>query len=71
VSKSLNEEELTMRGSRSNDPPKRRSNNGKVADSILLEFCEACFITFGSREQRVFKDGKVLHPHCARRARLS
>lgn len=35
-------------------------------DHPSLEFCEVCFIAFGSQEQRVFKDRKVTHVECCK-----
>ena len=35
-------------------------------DHPSLEFCEVCFIAFGSQEQRIFKDRKVTHVECCK-----
>jgi len=35
-----------------------------------LEYCDACFIAFGSQEKRIFKGRKKLHLECAARAKF-
>jgi len=29
-----------------------------------LEYCDICFIAFGSQERRVIKGRKIIHPDC-------
>ena len=36
-----------------------------------LEYCDACFIAFGSQERRIFRDKKKFHLDCSGREKLS
>lgn len=46
-----------------------RSDNNKIkVAQAPLEYCDVCFIAFGSQEPRVYKDSKVVHEDCAKRA---
>lgn len=38
-------------------------------DDAPLEFCDACFIAFGSQEKRIFKGRKKFHLDCIREER--
>ncbi|OGL42781.1 MAG: hypothetical protein A2161_04265 [Candidatus Schekmanbacteria bacterium RBG_13_48_7] len=31
------------------------------------EYCEFCFLSFGSQEKRIHKNGKIVHERCATR----
>ena len=34
----------------------------------LLDYCDVCFIAFGSQEKRIRMGGNVVHPDCANKA---
>jgi hypothetical protein len=36
-----------------------------TVDESTLEYCEHCFLSFGVKERRVLKSGKVVHETCA------
>ena len=40
-------------------------NNHVTVDESALEYCEHCFLSFGMKERRVVKGGKVVHETCA------
>jgi len=40
-------------------------------DDAPLEYCDACFIAFGSQEKRIFKGRKKFHLDCKGRGKLS
>jgi len=40
-------------------------------DDAPLEYCDACFIAFGSQEKRIFKGRKKFHLDCKGRGELS
>jgi len=40
----------------------------KEADGPL-DYCDVCFIAFGSQEKRVFLGENVVHPDCALKAK--
>ena len=59
-----------MKKAKSEKYPNKKSEADVFEDYFPpLEFCEVCFIAFGSQEQRVFKDNKVAHIECARKVR--
>ena len=35
----------------------------------LLDYCNVCFIAFGSQEKRIYVDKNVVHLDCANKAR--
>lgn len=39
-------------------------------DEGSLDYCDVCFIAFGSQEKRVFLGENVVHPDCAKKAEL-
>ncbi len=42
------------------------SENGIRKNSdVPLDYCDVCFIAFGSQEKRIYLDEKVVHPDCA------
>jgi hypothetical protein len=51
---------------------KESSENRIVkTDDAPLEYCDACFIAFGSQEKRIFKGQKKFHLDCRGREKLS
>ena len=40
-------------------------------DDAPPEYCDACFIAFGSQEKRILKDQKKFHPDCIGKEKLS
>ncbi len=34
-----------------------------------LDYCDVCFIAFGSQEKRIQMDEKIVHPDCANKAK--
>ena len=36
---------------------------------ISSQYCDVCFIAFGSQEKRVFMDGKVAHLDCGNKVK--
>ena len=51
----------------------KESSENKIMknDSAPLEYCDACFIAFGSQEKRIFKGRKKFHLDCKGREMLS
>lgn len=59
-----------MKNFNSNKNSNEESDNNVFKDlSTSKEFCEVCFISFGSQEQRVFMDSKVAHIECGKKIR--
>jgi hypothetical protein len=46
-------------------------NKIKKNNDVPLEYCDACFIAFGSQEKRIFKGQKKFHLDCIGREKLS
>jgi hypothetical protein len=43
--------------------------SGKDADRPL-DYCDVCFIAFGSQEKRISIGKSIVHPDCANKAKL-
>lgn len=50
-------------------------SNGSVGNRMKrnsddsLDYCDVCFIAFGSQEKRIYIGENVVHPDCANRAK--
>ena len=55
--------ELKMDKSKS----KEEGSDLSSATQGAVEYCESCFLAFGSQEQRVNVKGKTVHENCAQR----
>jgi hypothetical protein len=51
----------------------KESSENKIMknDDAPLEYCDACFIAFGSQEKRIFEGRKKFHLDCKRRKMFS
>lgn len=51
----------------------KKSSENKIMknNDAPLEYCDACFIAFGSQEKRIFKGQKKFHLDCIGKEKLS
>lgn len=50
--------------------PNDASENGiRTKMDVPLDYCNVCFIAFGSQEKRIYVDKNVVHLDCANKAR--
>ncbi len=69
MAKDFRLEDLQMNEFESDRSSKKSSDNNEIkGDQAFLEYCEVCFIAFGSQEPRIYKKSKVVHEDCAKRA---
>ena len=61
-------EGLKMKGQKSDILLNNKSGINKTkAAQTSLEYCNVCFIAFGSQERRIYKNRKAVHEDCAKR----
>lgn len=46
-----------------------KENEFKKNSDVSFDYCDVCFIAFGSQEKRIYKDKKVVHIDCAKKAK--
>jgi hypothetical protein len=44
-------------------------NGIRKSSDVPLDYCDICFIAFGSQEKRIQMDEKVVHLDCAKKAK--